>query len=119
MTEPMDKLYGFKIVGFDHVSEFTRDVTVISVEVPNEWLERVMTRDQLDETHRRYAKTATDLDVQVLSHAVPIAKGTCNEGRAVLFNMQVGIIQHADDQTPCMGWVLTPAEAGQLSCDGS
>lgn len=58
MTEPMDKLYDFKIVGFDRVSELTRDVTVISVEVPNEWLERVMTRDQLDETHRRYGHTS-------------------------------------------------------------
>lgn len=57
MSEPMDKLYGFTIVGFDRVSGFERDVTVISVEVPNEWLERIMTRDQLDETHRRYART--------------------------------------------------------------
>jgi hypothetical protein len=61
----------------------------------------------------------TDLDVQVFSHAVPIAKGTCNEGRPVLFNLTAGINQHADDQTNCKGWVLTPAEAGQLSCEGS
>lgn len=47
------------------------------------------------------------IHIHKVSYRQPLAEGWCDHKRQCLFNLSVGVIFHADDNSRCDGWVVS------------
>jgi hypothetical protein len=71
---------------------------------PGEVIRQVLSTEYNPLTGARHPLPEPLLEVNVISHQVPMATGRrCTCGRDVAYNLAAGLIVHTSDNTPCRG----------------